>query len=175
MDDKFFRVPALKGVDDVLEVLTHQEKYIAQMQAMAALRDTIQEKLGLLTTKEDADRFLSAAVQKMEDAVGCSEVVEAQQREVVAARAASKSEREALEADKAEWGVILAESNARLGSERNALIADVAACREELQLGEQALQAQQGKLTQQRQQLEIEQAAWRQKLEQLSVVMRVEK
>ena len=61
--------PQIHDLDGLLDVLIHPEKYAQYMADMKAMRDSIQDLLGVLDTKEKADDALDRANRKHMDAM----------------------------------------------------------------------------------------------------------
>ena len=66
---KVIQPPQINHLDELLDVLVNQDKYIQYMKGLQAMRDGIAEALGVVDTKEKADDHLQDAQVKHQEAL----------------------------------------------------------------------------------------------------------
>src|SRR3990167_3024852 len=65
---KILAPPAITNLDGLLDLLLHPDKYIAYMQQLQAMKDSILVSLDHLATKDQAEAYLAQATTRLQDA-----------------------------------------------------------------------------------------------------------
>ena len=94
---KLIAPPQINHLDELLDVLTNQDKYVGYMSDMQVMRDVIVEKLGLIDTQEKADQKLQEVQTKYAEALAIVREAQEEARDISAAiqlRQAAMDQRE---------------------------------------------------------------------------------
>lgn len=65
---KILGPPPITNLDGIIALVTDPKKYATYLQDLKALHDAIKESLGVMATKEQADKYLSEATTKLHGA-----------------------------------------------------------------------------------------------------------
>jgi len=82
---KLIAPPQINHLDELLDVLTNQDKYVGYMSDMQVMRDVIVEKLGLIDTQEKADQKLQEVQTKYAEALAIVREAQEEARDISAA------------------------------------------------------------------------------------------
>lgn len=172
MSRKFLTAPQAMSIDDLVQLLRDPVAYTAHLEELRALEQAITDKLTLVKTQEEADVLFQRASAQMAETAARASLLEAQREESRLAALALADERVRLNEEATAIRLELRREQAHLESQRSSF---VIACHERAaqeSLDRDALEVEAEALRQAKEALREEQSAWRQKLEQLALVMR---
>jgi len=170
--DKFLRVPSIKNLDELLELIGDQKKFTERLTQLQQVRNQIRAEAEKVATQDEADALLRQATAKMDEMRVGEAKLAAKVSESMAKIIDMETETEVLVRNAKVARESLAGERAVFQKERDDLRLSMHSQAKQLEADRATLQSEQAVLKADQVLLAEDQRAWQAKLEQFSAAMR---